>query len=113
MPKPPAALQTLPPVVSKSLRLLGEHLALARVRRRESQRSWAKRLGVSVPTLIRLERGDPGIGIGILASALWLMGRAETLTEIADPAHDTGALEQNVREAAQRRARMGRAKERR
>jgi len=83
---------------------LGENLAIARTRRRESQRVWAKRLGVSVPTLIRMERGDPGVGAGIYATALWLMGTVGGLAELAAPAADRGALEGDVRRALQRRA---------
>jgi len=104
MPKSPQALQILPPAVTQALRGLGGNLAIARVRRRESQRAWAKRLGVSVPTLIRLERGDPGVGAGIYATALWLIGRAGALPGLAAPADDRGALESDVREAEQRRA---------
>ena len=74
-----------PPAVAQSLARLGENLAIARLRRRESQRVWAKRLGISVPTLIRLERGDAGVGVGIYATALWLIGRAGALPELAAP----------------------------
>src|ERR1700742_4413347 len=104
MPKTPQALEALPPAAVQALRSLGENLAIARVRRRESQRAWAKRLGVSVPTLIRLERGDPGVGAGIYATALWLMGRVAALPALAAPAEDRGELESDVREAVQRRA---------
>ena len=62
----------------------------------ESQRAWAKRLGISVPTLIRLERGDAGVGIGIYATALWLIGRAGALPDLAAPSEDRGALESDV-----------------
>jgi hypothetical protein len=65
---------------------------------------WAQRLGVSVPTLIRLEQGDPGVGIGIVATALWMLGRASALPELADPEKDRGALELDVREVLKRRA---------
>lgn len=104
MPKTPTALLTIPPAAAQALRALGENLAIARTRRRESQRTWARRLGVSVPTLIRMERGDPGVGAGIYATALWLMGTAGGLPELAAPAADRGALETDVREALQRRA---------
>lgn len=104
MPKTPLAVVTLPPAAAQALRALGENLAIARVRRRESQRAWAKRLGVSVPTLIRMERGDPGVGAGIYATALWLMGRANALPDLAAPANDRGALESDVRTAMKRRA---------
>src|SRR5262245_41548249 len=104
MPKISRALESLPPPASRALKSLGENLAIARVRRRESQRAWARRLGVSTPTLIRLERGDPGVGAGIYATALWLIGRANALPELASPALDRGALESDVRAALKRRA---------
>lgn len=104
MPKSSLAAATLPPAAVQALRALGENLAVARIRRRESQRAWAKRLGVSVPTLIRMERGDPGVGVGIYATALWLMGRANALPDLAAPANDRGALESDVRTAMKRRA---------
>lgn len=104
MPKQPEALLTLPPPVVQALRGLGEHLAIARLRRRESQRVWAKRLGVSVPTLIRMERGDAGVSAGIYATALWLIGRVSALPELAAPGQDRGALEREVRSATRRRA---------
>lgn len=94
----------LPPNVAQALRSLGENLAIARVRRRESQRVWAKRIGISVPTLIRLERGDPGVAVGIVATALWMLGRVRQLPELADPSKDQGAIELDVREASRRRA---------
>jgi DNA-binding XRE family transcriptional regulator len=103
MPKSSAVAQSLPPVAANALRQLGEHLAIARARRRESQRAWAQRIGISLPTLIRLEKGDPTVSMAAYASALWLMGRAQALAEIAAPASDLGALELDVRDARQRR----------
>ena len=103
MPKTPSALATLPPPVLRALEQLGENLAVARIRRHETQSEWARRLGVSRPTLIRMEQGDPGVGIGLFATALWLMGRVEALPQVAAPAEDRGALEADVREAMKRR----------
>jgi transcriptional regulator with XRE-family HTH domain len=102
MPKTSQALLTIPPAAASALRALGENLRVARARRHESQRDWAKRLGVSVPTLIRMERGDPGVGAGIYATALWLMGTVSGLSELAAPAADRGALENDVRRALKR-----------
>ncbi len=104
MPKSSRALDAIPPAVTQALARLGENLAVARLRRRESQRVWAKRLGVSVPTLIRLERGDPGVSAGIYATALWLIGRVGAVPELAAPSEDRGALENDVRKALRRRA---------
>ena len=104
MPGTPQAHASLPPAAAQALEALGRNLCVARIRRKESQRVWAKRLGVSIPTLIRLEQGDPGVGIGIVVTALWMIGRASALPALADPQHDLGALEQDVREAMRRRA---------
>ena len=103
MAKDSPSLASLPPAALSALKKLGENLAIARLRRRESQRVWAQRLGVSTPTLIRLEQGDPGVSAGILVTALWLIGRAQALPELADPGADRGALERDVRDAAARR----------
>ena len=104
MPRLSDAVSSLPKVASEALKMLGENLAIARVRRKESQRLWAKRLGVSIPTLIRMEQGEPSVGIGIYVTALWLIGRAQALPDLADPKHDQGALELDVRRAMKRRA---------
>jgi len=99
MPKTPRALAQLPPATVSALEKLGADLAVARLRRRESLKTWARRLGVSVPTLQRLEAGDPGVAVGILATALWLIGRDSELGQLAAPEHDQGALDQDVRQA--------------
>jgi hypothetical protein len=56
-------------------------------------------MGVSVPTLQRLEAGDPGVGVGIVATALWLIQRDGELANLAAPEHDQGAIDMHVREA--------------
>ena len=109
MSKSSPALDALPPEVSRSLQTLGEHCALARLRRKVSQKQWASRLGVSVPTLIRLEKGDPTVSMAVYATALWLIGLSAGLAERADPAKDLRALESDVRQASRLRARRARA----
>ena len=109
MPKSQVAMKVMNPAGEQEMRAMGENLAIDRVRRRESQRAWGKRLGCSVPTLIRLERGDPGVGMGIYATALWLIGRVAALPDLAAPGSDRGALENEVRGALKRRAVRSRA----
>lgn len=104
MSKQSIAAKTLPPDAAQALATLGEHLALARVRRNESQRQWAARLGVSVPTLIRMERGDPSVSMAAYATALWLLGLSGALSTIASPENDLRALEADVGAASRRRA---------
>ena len=108
MSKVSGALQRLPPSVTAALVHLGADLAVARMRRRESLKSWAKRLGVSVPTLLRLEAGEASVSLGVLATALWLIGRDGALSTLAAPREDRGALELDVRAAEE----LGRARAR-
>jgi transcriptional regulator with XRE-family HTH domain len=99
MPKSSAAVSLLPPSTAAALQQLGADLAVARLRRKESLKTWAKRMGVSVPTLMRLEAGEPTVSVAVLATALWLVGRDSALATLASPAQDRGALEMDVREA--------------
>ncbi len=108
MSKSSAHNDWLPPQALSALRELGSLLAVARLRRKESLRGWAKRLSVSVRTVQRLEGGDPGVGMGVYAAALWLMGRTDALPGLADPALDRGALELDVRAARARLRRPAR-----
>lgn len=106
MPKISKALQQLPPGTLAAIEKLGLDLAVARLRRNESLKSWAQRMGVSIATLQRLEAGDPGVGIGIVATALWLIQRDGELSALAAPENDRGAIELDVREAME----LGRAR---
>ncbi len=99
MSKASPALSQMPPSTVAALEQLGADLAVSRLRRKESLKTWAKRLGVSVPTLLRLEAGEPGVSLGVLATALWLVGRDGALATLASPKEDRGALELDVRAA--------------
>jgi transcriptional regulator with XRE-family HTH domain len=101
MSKASASLSQIPPYTLAALEQLGADLAVARLRRKESLKTWAKRLGVSVPTLLRLEAGQPTVSLGVLATALWLVGRDGALATLATPQEDRGALELDVRQAQQ------------
>lgn len=101
MPRTARALLQLPPATAAAIGQLGADLAVARLRRKESLKAWAQRMGVSVPTLQRLEAGDPAVGIGIVATALWLIQRDGELKNLAAPEHDRGAIEMNVRQATE------------
>lgn len=95
----------MPPVVLAQLKQLGEHLAIARKRRKESRRAWAERIGITEPTLARMEKGDPSVAFGSYATALWLIGRVQSLAELAAPEQDRGALDSEVSAAALRSVR--------
>lgn len=82
----------LPAAVERNLRQLGEHLRIARKRRKQSLAAFAERMQVSIPTLRKLEAGDPAVSMASYAMALWLVGRVQYLGEIANPEADETAL---------------------
>lgn len=61
--------------IIESLAGLGARLRAQRLLRNEPQSRFATRLGVSVPTLRRLEQGDPAAQIGHWLAALEVLGR--------------------------------------
>ena len=104
MPRRSDAVESLPPVVVTALTRLGSDLAVARKRRKQSLRDWAARLNVSVPTLVKMEKGDPTVSAGVYATALWLIKRHEALAVLADPQFDLVALENDIKTATRRGA---------
>ena len=104
MPRNSDAIETLPSAVAVALTQLGSDLALARKRRKQSLRSWATRLNVSVPTLAKMEKGDPTVSVGVYGTALWLIQRHDALATLAAPQHDLVALESEIQTASRRGA---------
>lgn len=84
---------------------LGGDLRIARERRGESLRSWAPRMGVSVPTLQRMEKGDPSVSMAVYVTALWLSGMLPNLADAADPAKDEFALSLDIEKSSKKRLR--------
>jgi transcriptional regulator with XRE-family HTH domain len=72
----------------RSLSDLGQNLKQARLSRRFSIAELAARADVSERTLMRLEKGDPGVGIGNLTSVLAALGSPVALAEIMSPEND-------------------------
>ncbi|NML08027.1 helix-turn-helix transcriptional regulator [Sphingomonas sp. G-3-2-10] len=70
------------------LRQLGHDLRSARLRRRLAVADLALRSGSSPSTITRLEKGEPGIGIGTLADVLIVLGLADRLAELIDVRSD-------------------------
>jgi len=102
------AIESIPQATRAALRTLGDDLSTARKRRRQPLREWATRLAVSVPTLLRMEKGDPSVSAGVYATALWLIGRHEALGRVADPKEDLAALETEILTARRRGVRRDR-----
>lgn len=83
---------SLPFPAAHALRKLGRELALARRKRGISTQDMAARLFVSRDTLWRLERGDPTVSSGTLATAAFVLQMHDRLANIATPSDDTLGL---------------------
>lgn len=79
----PRITPVLFPPASRQLASLGERLRVARLRRRYSTESVAKRAGVARGTLYRVEAGDPGVSLATYASVLRVLGLQGDLDLIA------------------------------
>ena len=84
----PRKTPPLPLPVRRVLRKLGADIRAARLRRRIQTAVMADRVQVSRPTLWKLEQGDPSVGIGAYATALYVLGMVDRLADVADIAHD-------------------------
>jgi len=83
----------LPIPVKRVLRKLGKDIRDARRRRRIPVAVMAERASVSRMTLSRVEKGEPGVSLGIYATVLFVLGMAERLADLADPRSDIVGLE--------------------
>jgi transcriptional regulator with XRE-family HTH domain len=87
------ASQVLPSSVKRSLAKFGSDLATARRKRGLTILAVAERMGVAKNTYLRAEKGDPGVGLGVYAMALFVLGFGDPLATLIDVSRDdTGLL---------------------
>lgn len=84
--------ETLPMRVRRSLAKLGGDIALARRKRGLTVQMMAERLGVAKSTYLKLEKGDPSVGLGTYAMAFFVLGFGEVLGEVLDARRDEQGL---------------------
>jgi transcriptional regulator with XRE-family HTH domain len=89
MAKVSLAHRALPAPAAKAIAALAHDISTARRRRRIPQRLLAQRMMVSLDTLQRLERGEPGVSLAVVATALWALGLVDRLGALAAPDQDT------------------------
>jgi transcriptional regulator with XRE-family HTH domain len=86
-------LEVLPSVVKRSLTEFGSDLAIARRKRGLTVLTVAERMGVAKNTYLRAEKGDPKVGLGVYAMALFVLGFGSPLGTLIDVSRDdTGLL---------------------
>jgi hypothetical protein len=88
--KPPGML---PIPVTRALRKLGHDIRDARRRRRIPAEIAAARASISRTTLVKIEKGEPGVGIGSYAIVLFVLGLTDRLADLADPRNDAVGLQ--------------------
>ena len=83
----------MPVPAARAVRKLGHDIRDARRRRRIPVAIMAQRASISRTTLNKLEKGDPGVSLGIYATVLFVLGMIDRLGDLADPKHDSVGLE--------------------
>lgn len=96
MPRRLFSPQATPLVVQEHIQMWGKAIKQQRLFLRLTAAQLASRVGVSVPTVARLEKGDPGVGIGSYLSALFALGLNSAATPVLDPAFWNGSLGKRV-----------------
>lgn len=77
------AKSILLPKQQRTLDGVGEQIKLARLRRDLSAEQVAERAGIGRSTLVKLEKGDPGVAIGSLLKVLFVLGLDGDLAKVA------------------------------
>lgn len=88
----------------EKLKELGDRLRAARLGRNEPQKEFAIRLGVSVPTLRKMEKGDPSVSVGLWIEALDLFDRLLDLDQVMAPEHSLFEQYENLQKKTRKRA---------
>jgi transcriptional regulator with XRE-family HTH domain len=86
-------LQLLPLPVERTLKKFGADIRIARLKRGLTAEMMAQRIGVHRTTYSKIEKGDPMVGLGAYAAALFVLGFGTPLGDLIDQrSDDTGLL---------------------
>ena len=99
----------LPLPVKRALAKLGADIRSARLRRRIPTTVMAQRAFITRMTLQKVERGDPGVSLGIYAVVLFVLGLTPRLAELADVRADELGLQLEEEQLPKRIRRPGKA----
>jgi len=76
----------------RALRKLGHDIRDARRRRRIPVAIMTQRASISRMTLNKVEKGEPGVAMGIYATVLFVLGMTDRIGDLADPNDDDVGL---------------------
>ena len=71
------------PMLQNILEQMGEHIKLARLRRKLSTSQVAERAGINRTTLWNIEKGAPQVAMGSYSQVLFVLGMADDLLKLA------------------------------
>jgi transcriptional regulator with XRE-family HTH domain len=83
---------------NETLKNLGLRLKNARLELNDPQKEFAFRIGVSIPTLYKMEQGRPSVSMGTWVKALSMLGRLEDMDQHANPVAGPGLLFSRISE---------------
>lgn len=90
--KPLPMHKTLISPAQRALKRLGLNISKARRRHHLSRNDLAAQMGVSESSVARLEKGEPGVALQTLISALLVLHLLDDFMALLEPAQDTVGL---------------------
>ena len=82
MPRHNTSPADFPPAILAQIEQLAQSIVAQRKSRGETQAQWASKLGISQPTMARIERGDPAVAMATYVSCLWQLNPALDLGQL-------------------------------
>lgn len=86
MPRQNTSPAEFPPAILLQIEQLAQRIVQLRKSRGETQAQWAALLGISQPTMARIERGDAAVSMATYVACLWQLNPALDLTLLLAPA---------------------------
>lgn len=84
MPRQNTCPADFPPFILSQIEQVAQRIVATRKSRGETQAQWAQKLGISQPTMARIERGDPSIATATYVMCLWLVNPQLHLLQLLD-----------------------------
>lgn len=103
MPKKLLQIDMLPTIVQERLSTWGRCIHTQRLLQRITAADLCARMSISEATLRRMERGDPGTGVGAYLSALLILGVVDEAAPSLAPSLWSDAPHRRVKRSQQER----------
>jgi len=88
MPRQNLTHETTPLAVTRAVGRLGQNITRARIRRGLKQADLAKKTGLALGTLKRIEEGSPTTAISAYFAVLWTLGLEREFENLGSPDRD-------------------------